>query len=181
MKSCILIGSNTGVGRRGGKGGTPCFANPTSPPKENRTAVCAAVEEERPFSSASFVSTSAHEWIFFIAVASHLTPVPREICGGGRGMAYDALAGDASETAHRRTVVVVAFTAADDVWIDALVPLYSLPLSLFSPRRPPLVLWSICSGLLLLLFRICPYGPSSSDASQVLSSPSSSFRKKLLS
>lgn len=84
-------------------------------------------------------------------------------------MAYDALAGDASETAHRRTVVVVvAFTAADDVWIDALVPLYSLPLSLFSPRRPPLVLWSICSGL-LLLFRICPYGPSSSDATaQVL-------------
>ncbi len=64
MKSCILIGSNTGVGRRGGKGGTPGFANPTSPPKENRTAVCAAVEEERPSSSASFVSTSAHEWIF---------------------------------------------------------------------------------------------------------------------
>ncbi len=181
MKSCILIGSNTGVGRRGGKGRMPCPANSTSPPKENRTAVCAAVEEERP-SSASFVSTSAHEWIFFIAVASHLTPVPREICGGGRGMAYDALAGDASETAHRRTVVVVAFTAADDVWIDALVPLYSLlvPLSLFSPRRPPLLLWSICSGLLLLLFRICPYGPSSSDAAQVLH-PSSSFRKKLLS
>ncbi len=93
-------------------------------------------------------------------------------------MAYDALAGDASETAHRRTVVVVAFTAADDVWIDALVPLYSLP-----PSSLPGDRLSYCGPSVPVSSSSPASVPTDHRAAMLHRSsyPSSSFRKKLLS
>ncbi len=95
-------------------------------------------------------------------------------------MAYDALAGDASETAHRRTVVVVvAFTAADDVWIDALVPASSLPSSSLPGDR-----LSYCGPSVPVSSSSSASVPTDHRAAMLLhrsSYPSSSFRKKLLS